>query len=115
MGVTTNSAAAWIPPELERLACRFEEAGDLELAHRLRVADLYEHPADRDDLRRIVRDVRSAIESAAALGGRARASQLLDALLHVTASRDAAVRRAAAARTAGVPSWIPPVPRSSLG
>jgi hypothetical protein len=115
MRATTDASPGWIPPELERLACRIEQAGDAELAHRLRVADLDEHPADRDDLRRLVRDVRSAIESAAALGGRARASQLLDALLHATASRDAAVRRAAAARAAGVPSWIPPLPRSTLG
>ncbi len=115
MRATTDASPAWIPPELERLACCFEQAGDIEVARRLRVADLDEHPADRDDLRRLVRDVRSAIESAAALGGRARASQLLDALLRATACRDAAVRRATAARASGVPSWIPSEPRSALG
>jgi hypothetical protein len=111
MRPTTDGAAAWIPPELERLARCLEKAGDVDVARRLRVADFHEDPADRDDLRRVVRDVRSAIESAAALGGRARASQLLDALLDATARRDAVVRRAAAARAAGAPSWIPPVPR----
>jgi len=107
MRATFHSAVAWIPPELERLACVFEAAGDLEAARRLRAADFREHSEDGDDLRRLVRDVRTAIESAAAFGGHARANQLLDALLHASDRRDAAARQAAIARAAGVPSWIP--------
>ena len=107
MSATFHRAGTWIPPELERLACAFEAAGDLEAARRLRAADFREHSEDGDHLRRVVRDVRAAIESAAALGGQARANQLLDALLHASDRRDAAARQAAIARAAGVPSWIP--------
>lgn len=107
MRATLHGVVAWIPPELERLARTFEAAGELEAARRLRDADFRERSGDGDDLRRIVRDVREAIESAAALGGRARANQLLDGLLHASDRRDAAARQAAIARAAGVPSWIP--------
>lgn len=107
MGANSNGAAAWIPPELERLARAFEAAGRPEIARRLRDADFRERTDDSDDLRRLVHDVRTAIESAAALGGRARANQLLEALLHASVRRDAAARRAASARAAGAPSWIP--------
>lgn len=110
-----HGGVAWIPPELERLARAFEAAGDHELARRLRAADFRERRDDGDDLRRVVREVRASIESAAALGGSARASQLLDALLHASERRDAATRRAANARAAGVPSWIPLMEGSRSG
>lgn len=107
MRASLHRVVTWIPPELERLARAFEATGDLEAARRLRDADFREYSEDGEHIRRVVRDVRTAIESAAALGGQARANQLLDALLRASDRRDAAARQAAMARAAGVPSWIP--------
>lgn len=86
--------STWIPPELERLADAYAITGKVEIAGRLRSADLDERGGDDEEVCLILREVREAIESAAALGGPERACQLLNDMLdgilrHHDASRAA--------------------------
>lgn len=109
MTVRSRPDATWIPPELERLAVHFAARGSIEVARRLRAADLAVRDADDDDVRKALGTVRAAIETAAALGGQARARQLLDAMLDAVARREASSLRVVAggARRPAAPSWIP--------
>ena len=94
MSATDKPSTKWIPPEIERLAEAYAAAGQTEIAGRLWSADLDERVGDSEEVCLVLRELREAIESAAALGGPARACQLLDGML------DAIIRHHGAPRAA---------------